>query len=190
MNRFHVFALACPLFLAAPLALSQNPGPPSGGGPDGRPPRMERGPGGRGMGIVPPGTWWRNADTISSVGLSTDQQKRLDDIFLQSRTQLIQMHATLEEQQLQLEPLLASNPVDDNHVLAIISKIADTRAELEKADARMLLNLRKVLTPDQWTKLQAQRPPHNMMREHRNFNGQNPNGPPNPPPPGGAGDEL
>jgi hypothetical protein len=41
-----------------------------------------------------------------------------------------------------------------------ISKIADLRADLEKADAKMLLSLRGVLTADQWTKLQAQQHSH------------------------------
>jgi Spy/CpxP family protein refolding chaperone len=143
------------------------------------------------MGIVPPGTWWRNADTIQALSLTTDQQKSLDGIFLQNRTQLIQMHATLEEQQLQLEPLLAANPVDDAHVMAIVTKIADTRAELEKANAKMLLSLRKVLTSDQWTKLQAQRPEHRWGggQDFRRRGGPGgPGGPQAPPAPTGGGE--
>jgi len=33
--------------------------------------------------------------------------------------------------------------------------VAQTRAELEKANARMLLGIRRVLNPDQWKKLQV-----------------------------------
>ena len=43
-------------------------------------------------------------------------------------------------------------------VLAQIDRIAQARAELEKANARMLLGLRGVLTLDQWKKLQAEGP--------------------------------
>jgi Spy/CpxP family protein refolding chaperone len=193
MNQTRAFSLACSLLLTAPLALAQGQGGPIGppGGLDG-PPRMERHEG-RGMGIVPHGTWWRNPNTIQALGLSSDQQKHLDDIFLQSRIQLIHMHASLEEEQLKLEPLLNANPPDQNRALAEISKIADLRADLEKADAKMLLSLRGVLTADQWTKLQTEPRMHHedrgMPRGPRNFNGpggpggapgrpNNPDGPP------------
>jgi Spy/CpxP family protein refolding chaperone len=116
-----------------------------------------------GMGIVPPGTWWKNPDTITALSLSADQQKKMDDMFLQSRIALIHLHATLEEEQLKLEPLLNVNPPDQSKALAQISKIADLRADLEKANAKMLLGLRSVLTAEQWTKLQAQQ---NAHRDH------------------------
>jgi TonB family protein len=39
--------------------------------------------------------------------------------------------------------------------VAQIDKIAQARAELEKANARMLLGIRRVMTADQWQKLKA-----------------------------------
>jgi Spy/CpxP family protein refolding chaperone len=124
--------------------------------------REMRGHGG-GMGLMlPEGTWWRNPELVSRIGLTAEQQKHIDDIFLQSRVQLIHMHASLEEEQLLLEPLLNANPVDQAKALAQIGKIADTRAELEKTNAKMLLSIRAVLNADQWTKLQER---HRGMRD-------------------------
>ena len=175
------FGFLSALVLAAPLAVSQTPGPaPAPGAPgmmaqkgaggdhgmrktmDHRGPMMHEGMGHEGMGglsglRVPPGTWWRSADVVSRVGLSADQVKKIDGIFLEARVQLIHMHATLEEEQVRLEPLLAANPMNEQAAMGQIAKIADTRADLEKADAKMLLGIRGVLTGDQWTKLQ-QRP--------------------------------
>lgn len=126
--------------------------------------RMERGGGhergwGRGEmrgsdeGMLPFGMWWKNPEVATRIGLSADQQKQIGDLFLQSRLQLIHIHASLQEQQLMLEPLLNANPVDQPKAMAQIDKIADTRAELEKSNAKMLLSIRGVLTADQWTKL-------------------------------------
>lgn len=109
--------------------------------------------GSRGL-MLPPGTWWKSPEITQKIGLSTDQQKRIEDIFLQSRVQLIDAHAALEKQELMLEPLLSANPIDQSKAFAQISKIADTRAELEKTNAKMLLGIRAVLTAEQWTKLQ------------------------------------
>ena len=101
------------------------------------------------------GMWWKNPDVAARIGLTAEQQKRIGDLFLQSRLQLIHLHATLQEQQLYLGPLLDATPFDEAKAMAQIDKIADTRAELEKTNARMLLNIRGVLTADQWTKLRS-----------------------------------
>jgi len=118
-----------------------------------------RGPeGGMEHGIIPPGTWWQNPEIVTAIGLSADQQKKIEDLFIKSRVDLIALHSILEQQQVMLEPVLNANPIDQTKALAAVDQIADTRAKLEKTDARMLLSIRAVLTPDQWTKLQAQRP--------------------------------
>ncbi|MDE1177843.1 MAG: Spy/CpxP family protein refolding chaperone [Edaphobacter sp.] len=138
-------------------------------------PRVERaefhgdpgpgGPGGPGFGgphgipsMLPPGMWWKNPDLIQKLNLTDDQRKRMDDIFQQARMQLIDLKANVEKQELLLEPMLADNPPDTNKVLSQIDHVASARAELEKSLARMLLGIRGVLTADQWTKLQAERP--------------------------------
>jgi Spy/CpxP family protein refolding chaperone len=108
---------------------------------------------GRGDNLLPFGMWWKNPDVAARIGLSPDQQKRIEDVFLQSRLQLIHLHASLQEEQLLLEPLLSANPFDQAKALEQINKIADTRADLEKTHAKMLLNIRSVLTADQWAKL-------------------------------------
>jgi Spy/CpxP family protein refolding chaperone len=115
--------------------------------------------------IAPPGMWWKNPDIIQSLSLTADQQKRMDDIFQQSRLQLIDAKANVEKQEVIMEPMLDANPPDTNKVLAQIDHVAQARAELEKANARMLLGIRGVLSADQWTKLQTEeRSHHKMMR--------------------------
>jgi Spy/CpxP family protein refolding chaperone len=171
--------LAAPLALAtgvahaqAPAAAPTAPPPPHDHGGQDRPwgPRhdwdrgdrhdggmdRDRGPGrgwGRGDGMPPFGMWWKNPEVAARIGLTAEQQKRIGDLFLQSRVQLIHLHASLQEDQLMLEPLLDATPFDEAKAEAQIDKIADMRAELEKTNAKMLLDIRGVLTADQWTKL-------------------------------------
>jgi len=113
--------------------------------------------------IAPPGIWWKNPDIIQKLSLTADQQKRMDDIFQQSRLQLIDLKANVEKQEVMLEPMLSANPPDTNKVLAQIDHVAGARAELEKANARMLLGIRGVLSADQWTKLQAEQRENRRM---------------------------
>jgi Spy/CpxP family protein refolding chaperone len=124
-----------------------------------------RGPGRGGMGMAgglhigPPGMWWKNPMIVQRLTLTADQTKRMDDIFQKSRLELIDLRAKLETQNALLEPLLSANPVDSAKALAQIDKVAQARADLEKANAHMLLGIRGVLTPDQWTKLNTRRGP-------------------------------
>ena len=122
----------------------------------------------------PPGRWWNNPDMARKLGLTADQQKKMDDIFQQARVRLIDLHAALDKEEAMLEPLMQAAQPDDAKVLPEIDKIAQARAELEKANARLLLAMRHVLTPEQWQILQRDerqpRPRHD-----------GPGGPPPPP---------
>jgi Spy/CpxP family protein refolding chaperone len=104
---------------------------------------------------VAPGTWWNNADAATRIGLTKEQQKKMDDIFQQFRLKLIDLNAALSKEELILDPLIASDKLDEVKILAQIDRIALARAELEKANSRMLLGIRQSLTMEQWSKIQA-----------------------------------
>jgi Spy/CpxP family protein refolding chaperone len=112
---------------------------------------------GGGFRIGPEGAWWKNPMVVQRLTLTTDQTKKMDDIFQQSRLQLIDLKASVEKQQVMLEPMLSANPLDVAKASAQIDKVAQARADLEKSNAKMLLGIRGVLTPDQWTKLRDRR---------------------------------
>jgi Spy/CpxP family protein refolding chaperone len=78
-----------------------------------------------------------------------------------------------------MEPLLGVDQPDEGKILAQIDRVAQARAELEKANARMLLGLRRVLTSEQWKTLQAEEP-----KEHHPYfrPGLGPRGEPGPNP--------
>ncbi|MES2391753.1 MAG: Spy/CpxP family protein refolding chaperone [Acidobacteriota bacterium] len=166
---------AASLLLFVPCAVAQDaPPPPAAGQPgppmayahggDRRTPRATRGPGDarmemhdherfNGPGGMMMSTWWKNPEMAQRLALTPDQTKRIDDLFVQSKVKLIHMHASLEEEEFLLGPLMDANPVDQAKAGAQIDKIADTRAELEKTNAKMLLGIRAVLSAEQWTKL-------------------------------------
>ncbi len=127
---------------------------------------------------MPGGKWWKNSEVVQKLQLTDDQLQRLEKIFQDNRLRLIDLHATLEKEEAQLEPLVEAENPDEGQVNSQIDKVAAARAELEKGHTRMLLELRKVLTTEQWKTLHSM-PPHfdhmEMMRMH--------SGMPAPPPP-------
>ncbi len=108
------------------------------------------------------GRWWDDPKLAEKIGLTADQQKKMDDIMQQHRLKLIDLNAALQKQETIMHPLMEAEQPDEGKILAQIDAIAQARAELEKGNARMLLGIRQVLTPDQWTKLKA-------MREEKGF---------------------
>src|SRR5439155_2287998 len=51
------------------------------------------------------GTFWRNPEWVMTLNLSADQQKKMDEVFLQYRLKLIDLPASLQKEELILEPL-------------------------------------------------------------------------------------
>jgi Spy/CpxP family protein refolding chaperone len=144
------------------------------------------------------GRWWENPQMAQQLNITDQQKKQMDDIFLQHRLKLIDLDANLEKQETLLHPMIEADQPDETKILSQIDAVAQARAELEKANARMLFDIRKTLTPDQWQKLKTMRDDHRpgkmMGDDHRGPGGQNmwrkhgQNPPPNgaaPPPPQG-----
>src|SRR5271154_36508 len=102
-----------------------------------------------------PGRWWDNPNVAQQVGITDDQKKKMDDIFQQHKLQLIDLKAAVEKQEAIMEPLIQADQPDEAKILSQIDAIAQSRAELEKANARMLFGIRTVLTPDQWKKVRT-----------------------------------
>jgi Spy/CpxP family protein refolding chaperone len=127
----------------------------------------------------PPGRWWDDPEFIKKLGLSDDQQKKMDEIFNSARLKLIDLFAAVQKEEAIMEPLVAADPPDENKLLAQIDRVAQARAELEKANARMLLGIRSQLTHEQWLKLKAERPPmHGPGRPGNERGGPDPDGGP------------
>jgi Spy/CpxP family protein refolding chaperone len=101
------------------------------------------------------GTWWKNSEIVSNLELSDDQVKRVEQAYLNHRLKLVDLRADLDKQELQLGPLLDADQPDEQKVASQIDLITAARGRLEKENAMMMLAIRRVLTVEQWKKLQS-----------------------------------
>ena len=172
--------LAIASVLMAGSALAQGPmgggaGMGGGGGMgmgEHRPP-MERAFGAQGD----HGRWWNNPRMVAELKLTDEQRKSMDDILLTHREKLIDLHASLQKAELELEPLMKDDQPNEGKILAQIDRVAQARAELEKANARFLLAIRGRLTPEQWTQVQALRDQRGQQGRGWGPDGQGQGGP-------------
>lgn len=176
--------VAIAVALTAGVGFAQGPGPGGPGFGEHRPPmeRAMRGDHGR---------WWNNPKIVEKLKLTDDQRKAMDQIFLEHREKLVDLHANVDKAELEMEPLVGADQPNESAVMAQIDQVAQARAELEKANARFLFALRAKLTPEQWKQVQEFRQNHEGMRRNWRNGGPRPGGKmPNeqgPPPPGPQG---
>jgi Spy/CpxP family protein refolding chaperone len=108
---------------------------------------------------MPPGRWWNDSTIAQNVGLSAAQIKKMDDSFNGARDRLIDLDAAVRKAEGGLQPLLESDPIDRAKIMAQIDRLTQAKADLEKTNAQMLLDVRMQLTHEQWVKLAGMRPP-------------------------------
>jgi TonB family protein len=103
------------------------------------------------------GKWWKNSEIVKQLQLSENQISQIEQRFLNHRRELMGLNAELKSREQKLKMLMRNEPPDDAQVLAQTELIATTRAVLEKANASMMLSIRKELTKEQWRRLEEVR---------------------------------
>lgn len=154
-------------------------GGPGGGGMGGPPQYPNGGPGSMGpgsMGNVPqtgqrgradeppprPGLqlgppdqrWWDDKAYVKSLKLRPDQQARMDAIFEQNRAALVSHIEGVQQAEAQMQQLSNSPAPDEAALFAQIDRVAQARADLDKATTHMLLQIRKEMDADQIKRLE------------------------------------
>jgi hypothetical protein len=145
------------------------------------------------------GKWWQNSDLAKKLQLSDGQIGQLDQTFYDHKLKLIDYGADMEKQDLKLQALLDADVPNEGQVEAQVDQVLAARGKLEREFTFMNLDLRKVLSLDQWRQLKAVRGPTGPMGDRVFFRKVLPPGaapssvplppdvaplPPLPPPPG------
>ena len=97
--------------------------------------------------------WWHSDDFKRELGLTTEQTRRLEEIFQKAMPKLKVQKATLDEAEMRFTRLLERG--DDATIMEQVNIVEAARSELNKARTMMLLDMKKILTADQWAKFTA-----------------------------------
>jgi Spy/CpxP family protein refolding chaperone len=153
-------------------AQGRPPAGPPGGGPGGPGPGGPGGPGGpsngapsstsrqsssaqhSGLQLGPVGRWWDDRTVIHQVGISKDQQKKMDSIFDANKSSILASYKTFLSEQSKLDALNKNPSVDKSQLFAQIDAVNQARAALQKSTSQMLLQIRQEMNADQIDKLE------------------------------------
>ena len=106
----------------------------------------ERGPGGGGTHHA---KFWRRDKIRHQLRLTDDEIDKLEDILARNRQRLEDMKADVKKKRTTLDALLTDDRTDEATILGQVDLIEHARAKLGKARVTMLLEMRRVLTPEQ-----------------------------------------
>lgn len=110
-----------------------------------------------GLQLGPPGRWWDDKHFAKQLQLRPDQQRRMDAAFESNRAGLLRRFEDLQGEQNRMEALVRARNLDESALFSQIDRIAQARAELEKANTHLLLQIRGEMDTDQITRLEQHR---------------------------------
>jgi Spy/CpxP family protein refolding chaperone len=101
------------------------------------------------------GKWWQNSDIAKKLQLGDGQIAQLDQTFYDHKVKLIDYGAEMEKQDLKLQALLDADVPNEGQVEAQVDQVLAARGKLEREFTLMNLDLRKVLSLEQWRQLKS-----------------------------------
>ena len=101
------------------------------------------------------GRWSKDPETAKKLQLNDGQISQLDQIFYEHRLKLIDYGAAMEKEDLKLENLLDADVPNEGQISSQVDQVLSARGKLEREYTMMSLDLRKVLSLDQWRQVDA-----------------------------------
>ena len=122
---------------------------------------LARGPGDMGRLKMPHGKWWRMPEVAKKLALTSEEQQKFDDLFVQSRRRMIDLKSNVEKEQLELGMILDQQDFNESACMDRFKKFEDARTNLANERFRFLVEVRKLLGLDRYRKLKTE------FRDHR-----------------------
>jgi len=79
----------------------------------------------------------------------------MDTLFDENRANLVSHYQALQQEEGKMEDLAHAQTLDEKALFAQIDRVEQARAELEKANTHLMLQLRREMDADQISRLEA-----------------------------------
>ncbi len=145
-----LWATASVMLAQAPANAPQGPGPNPGG---------PRGPRGFGPGGISfwEGPWW-SSPFVQDLNLTEAQKTDIRNAVKDSRDRIIEIRATIQKADADVQAAFGENPVDQRKANDAIERLVAARSDMTRTLSQMSLKIRTILTAEQWQELQRRQP--------------------------------
>lgn len=124
---------------------------------------------------VPPGKWWERPRVAEELGITSEQQQRLEAVTYQSARAMIDLKSAVDKAELDLRVAGDAEPFDPRPARQAFAALQQARQRLETERFELLIKVREVLTREQWRQLREMT---QALRER--IQERRPDGPPAP----------
>lgn len=104
---------------------------------------------------MPPGKWWQRPEVIQELQLTAEQQQRLDEVFRGAANELIDTKASIEKLQIAIRGELDRPQIRRQELQRIAAQLSEARGRLFERELMMLVDMRAVLTEQQWVRIRT-----------------------------------
>jgi len=102
---------------------------------------------------MPPGKWWKVPQVVRRLELTSQQQNRLDDVFLEAAAELIDLRGEVEKRGLLLRAQIDRPELNQEAVRGAARAVSEARGDLFERELMMMIEMRTILTAQQWDQL-------------------------------------
>jgi Spy/CpxP family protein refolding chaperone len=102
---------------------------------------------------MPSGKWWKDPEFIKALRLTSDDDKKLDKLFVKYRRRMIDLTNRVEKEQFEYQNLMEAPNLDEAAVNRQLKKLEEARTELYAEKNRFVVEVRKILGRDRFQKL-------------------------------------
>jgi Spy/CpxP family protein refolding chaperone len=107
--------------------------------------------------------WWEMGFT-RDLNLSEQQQQQIREILRENRSKMIDMRAAMEKAEGDVEDLFEESNIDQRKANDVVERVVSARSNMTRQFTMMSLQMRRVLTNEQWKDLQTRRSRFENMR--------------------------
>jgi Spy/CpxP family protein refolding chaperone len=127
---------------------------------------------------LPPGKWWEDQRLVSRIGLTDEQQDQIREVVYQHARRMIDLKADVDKAGLDLLGTVDQLNFDPAPVRAAYARFQTARQKLENERFEMLLEVRQILTYEQWQRIEEIKRRMQQMRSQQRpgDRGQGPQG--------------
>ncbi len=104
---------------------------------------------------LPGGKWWRLPKIVKELKLSSEEQKKLDGLFVASRRKMIDLKNNVEKKKFELETSLENVNFDESSCTTLFKKLQNARTSLAEEQFGFVVEVRKLLGLDRYQQLKA-----------------------------------
>jgi Spy/CpxP family protein refolding chaperone len=112
--------------------------------------------------MPPGGKWWHIPEMSKKLNLTSEEQEKLDELYVKNREKLIELKSDVEKKMLAMEQIIENENFNESVCIEQFKKLQDTRTKLAIERFRFLVEVRKLLGFERFQQLKIGFDKHRM----------------------------